>query len=178
MLWLVIFSMLSFTFADSGKVLDLSPNSSSYVIRGDQKLSLVREFQLSNRDEIKAEGSSVQFKFGDAIFILLRSSSVSLGPGKIFLNEGSVVVKAAKETLVEAPKVSFTASEATFSLMLSETGAEVDVEKGEVTVSSPLIMTFVPEIVKAQQGLRFDQKEKKYIRRKFKRVPKISWKQG
>lgn len=72
-----------------------------------------------------------------------------------------------KEHVVKMKNVSFTSTSAVFTVTQLKDRVELDVHCGEVTFSSPLIMTFVPEIIKAKTGFTFLAKEKKIQRRKF-----------
>jgi len=69
---------------------------------------------------------------------------------------------------VNVGDVSFGVRGTDFEVNANDTSeVDLDVYEGEVTVTSPHVQTFVPEVVKASEGFRFSRKQKQFIRRKF-----------
>jgi hypothetical protein len=80
------------------------------------------------------------------------------------------VVREEKEEIdqtIRAKDVSFGVRGTEFEVSQLDDFVDLDVVEGEVTVSSPHVMSFVPEVVKAKEGFRFDRKRRKFLRRKF-----------
>jgi hypothetical protein len=66
---------------------------------------------------------------------------------------------------INARDVTFAVRGTEFEVSSTDDDAELDVFEGEVQVSSPYVQTFVPEIVKPNEGFRFDRKARKFARR-------------
>ncbi|MFP5387461.1 MAG: hypothetical protein ACLGHN_15390, partial [Bacteriovoracia bacterium] len=72
------------------------------------------------------------------------------------------------EQKVTADDVAFGVRGTEFEVAFTDDSeVDLDVVEGEVEVSSPHVHTFVPEIVKANEGFKFDRKRRKFVRRKF-----------
>ena len=72
------------------------------------------------------------------------------------------------EVRIETEAVTFTIRGAEFELSLENPASiDLDVIQGQVEASSAYVQSFVPEIVKAQEGLSFDLKKKVFTKRKF-----------
>ena len=117
---------------------------------------------LSNRSEVTLalqNGSSLK---------MAKESELQLTKKGFVFYKGRGLFTLKQEQLVEAPEVSFNSSNSQFELsVINNSLTHLDVVKGEVTVSSPHIQTFVPEIVKAREGLSFDKSKPAFNRREF-----------
>lgn len=68
---------------------------------------------------------------------------------------------------VQADNVAFAVRGTDYEVSLEGDDVDLDVHEGAVEVTSPDVHTFVPEIVKAGKGFRFDRKQKKFANRAF-----------
>jgi hypothetical protein len=69
---------------------------------------------------------------------------------------------------IDAPGVSFSAQDGEFEVSIEENqDVDLDVFLGIVSVSSPHIQSFVPEIVKSTEGLRYLSFKRAFAKRRF-----------
>ena len=68
---------------------------------------------------------------------------------------------------IRAKDVAFAVRGTEFEVSQEGEDVDLDVIEGEVEVSSPHVQTFVPEIVKANEGFRFNRKKHSFSKRKF-----------
>ena len=174
-LWAMSFlAFLNFSIADAGKVVKIVSEVEAYCLRGDQKIPLTQDFTLKTGDEVFSEKSVLSLSLPGTQLGLANQSQIKIAGNVNFL-KGMLVVRAEKKQTVEADGVSFTTKKAEFEVSYDGESIDLDVISGEVEVSSPFVQTFVPEIIKANQGFRFNKKERSFTRRnfliKFKNAP-------
>lgn len=192
MLYLILTFFLSCTvLSESGKVLKVVGGDTILTRNGTQS-------KLASEDILEV-GDKIETSNGSALVLLYPATQISLSSNsQITISEHSIKENEVKERAVsvisflkgfikvmvskdedqeidqryEAKEVSFGVRGTEFELSEGEDGdIDLDVSEGEIEVSSPHVQTFVPEIVKANQGFRFSQKNKNFIRRKF--LPKL-----
>lgn len=181
--------MLSFAaFGEVGKVLKVLGDKDAYILRGDQKLPASLDTDLQLNDKIVSLNSHLLIHIYPATQLSLgKNSEVQVtehlieASGKI-TRASSVIdfIKGVIRVLVEkgpgeeieqkiqAENVAFTVRGTEFEISQdTERNVDLDVVEGEVVVSSPFVQTFVPEVVKANEGFRFGQKKRSFARRAF-----------
>lgn len=184
-LCIAMFSTLS--FAEVGKVSKLL-GSNSYLMRSGQKIALAVDTELELGDEVYAESAYlVLFIYPASQVSLNHNASIKISEHLIEENKeleksfsvidyikGVIRLQVTKSTdqeinqKVQANGVAFAVRGTEFEI--SQEGDEdvdLDVIEGEVEVTSPFVHTFVPEVVKANEGFRFNRKKKNFARRKF-----------
>lgn len=168
--------LLSPSEAQIGKVLKVK-GKDGRISRAKSKISMNEDMSLQAGDTASSKASSnLLYLFSDTQVYLYPQSEIKISAKDIWLKKGAVRIKKmnlnneGKELLVSANKISFTTQAAEFETSTSKEAISLYVKAGEVEASSPLVMTFVPEIIKAGEGFRFTPHE-----RKFERV-KYSWK--
>lgn len=187
-LWLVSFLLIGVSFAEVGKVSKILGDSSAHVLRGTAKINLTQDFLINEGDEVFSEQSIVQLEIYPAVEVSLSKNS-QIKMTKIYLNDsaevgkltsiigfvkGLIRLKVTKDSdlevdqRVEADSVVFGVRGTEFEVSNENSQIDLDVVEGEVEVSSPLIQTFVPEIVKTNQGFRFSKKARSFEKRKFR----------
>lgn len=125
--------------------------------------------------DLETKNATMVFKLNkDAKVGLGKNSKVKIiDASTIELVRGHLRLKSSKNYRVVAPLVTFTTEKGEFeTAILSKSEVELNVYVGEVEASSPLIQTFVPEIIKAKEGFVFSSKKKTYTRKKFS--PKLN----
>lgn len=175
--------------AEVGKVVRIAGENTGYLIRASEKVSLNQDTPLELQDEIHSDNSvlvlylypGTQISLGKKTSIKLTEHFIDSSEDKlrksfsiIDLIKGMVRLQVTKEGQEEleqkitADDVAFAVRGTEFEVSYLETShVDLDVVEGEVEVSSPHVQTFVPEIVKAKQGFRFDRKKRSFGRRKF-----------
>ena len=168
-------AFINFSAAEAGKVVRIVSQVEAYAFRAQQKLPLTQDFTLMTGDEVFSENSilSLELPSGNRLS-LANQSQIKLTQNLSFL-KGIIHVEARKKQTVEADGVGFTTGQAEFEVSYAGDSVDLDVIAGSVEVSSPYVQTFVPEIIKANQGFRFNKKERSFSRRnfliKFKNAP-------
>ncbi len=179
---------LSVSFAEVGKVISLYGSGTTTLIRNGNETNLTPETLFEKDDEIRttnstailhiypssqiAVGQNSQIKITESI-ITEDENNTEVSESIINLIKGFLRLQITKEAdqkidqKVVAKDVTFGVRGTDFEVNIDDEGADLDVYEGEVEVSSPEVQTFVPEIVKRDQGFRFSRKEKKFQRRKF-----------
>lgn len=171
-LWALCFLLLSnIAFASIGTISKMSGNTGAYMMRGTQKKLLSKKLKLEEGDEIFSGDNHVALTLQPSVQLTLKKktqikivnmTSIQFLKGQIRINNSKTDLK------LEADGLSVKSQNADFELTQVKENFELDVFKGDVEVSSPLIQTFVPEIVKANEGLSFIKKAPKFERRKLK----------
>ncbi len=179
------FFLMSFSFAEVGEILSLKVSQDAYLVRGTEKVLLTTGTLLEVGDRIHTEKAHV-------VLILYPKIQMSVASGSEILISKHMVEEAGEtektESLVElvrgliriqvtrdeneevqqkveANGVAFAVRGTEYEVSSTDDDAELDVMEGEVEVSSPYVQTFVPEIVKPNQGFKFERKAKKFNRR-------------
>jgi ferric-dicitrate binding protein FerR (iron transport regulator) len=83
------------------------------------------------------------------------------------LTKGVIRVMGKSEFSVVGPEVTFTTKDGDFEVAIFKNFVDLNVIRGEVEASSPHIQTFVPEIIKANQGFRYSRAQRKFLGRKY-----------
>lgn len=168
-LLLTIFFM-TFARAEVGKILVLGKNSDAYVLRGKMKISLSKDTKIESNDLIITLKSpalvfmnpNIQVSVAPFSILEVKDSNKKDAP---FLNlsKGMLRAKVFKGPLknisleVASSGVSLKTILGEFEVFLEEKRyVNVNVFTGEVEASSPHLHTFVPEIIKAQKGFRYN----------------------
>lgn len=179
--------VLNAAFADVGKIIKIVGGDDAYVIRQGEKISLTPESLLEVGDEIRSSGTHlVMVIFPDIQISLPRLSEMRLKEATIEetpehlksqslveLIKGQIRCRVTKqknhevEHTVQVTNAAFAVRGTEFEVGIEGDDVDLDVEEGEVEFSSPLVHTFVPEMIKRNEGFRFSRKNKKYIRRKI-----------
>ncbi|WPU65162.1 hypothetical protein [Peredibacter starrii] len=189
-LWLLCFMMtLSTAFADIGKVLKLTDKSEAHIIRNKSKIELKSDSKLEVGDVVVAGNSNLLLQLYPETQVILTKSSellieqsdleVTKKEERAFsvlkLQKGSFKAHTpSRKTQVieqrwETEGASAAATQGEFEMALSDSkNVDVDVFQGQLIVSSPFIQSFVPEVVKAKEGLTFVSKDKAFSRREAK----------
>lgn len=184
--FLVLFTISTSLFADSGKVLK-TVGSDTFIKRNGIESVL-------EADKILEQGDEIITGKGSALLLLYPATQISLSPDThIKISEHTIDQLEVKERAVsvigflkgfikvmvtkdpdqeidqryDAKDVSLGVRGTEFELSESSEGVELDVSEGVIEVSSPHVQSFVPEIVKANEGLQFSRKRKNFVRRKF-----------
>lgn len=189
---LLIFS--SFCFAGVGEILSLNGGSDAKLSRGGVEQVLAVGTALQVGDKIRSENSHV-------VFLIYPKIQMSLGRGSemsitshlideaneaksssiLELIKGIIRVQVIRdesdqvEHKIDANGVSFAVRGTEFEVTSTDEEAELDVIEGEVEVSSPYVQTFVPEIVKRNEGFKFSRKAKRFERRAFRKKMKDAY---
>lgn len=172
--------------ADAGRISKVI-GKDAYLLRNDQKILLSPEITLRAGDHIFSEDSYVviqiyplsqmslsrltQIKISEHV-ISGKESSEKTSSITEFIS-GMIRMKVSNEKRQEVDHkittevVSFAISGTEFEVSSKNKDIDIDVIEGVVSASSPFIHSFVPEIIKANEGLRFDYKKKDFIKRKF-----------
>ena len=186
-LWILCLMMtLSTAFADIGKVLKVTDKSEAHIVRNKSKIELKSDTKLEVGDLIIAGNSNLLLHLYPETQIVLTKSSellieqsdleVTKKNEKAFavlkLQRGSLRVHSPArknqeiEQRWETEGASAAGPQGDFELALFESkNVDIDVFQGQLSVSSPFIQSFVPEIVKAKEGLTFVAKDKAFTRR-------------
>ncbi len=166
--WAMSFlAFLNFSIADAGKVVRIVNEVEAYCLRGQQKLPLSQDFPLMSGDEVFSEKSILSLKLPSGTQLSMAEQSHVKISQNVGFPRGLIQVLAEKKQIVDADGVSFTGEKAQFEVSYAGESVDLDVIYGEVEVTSPYVQTFVPEIIKADQGFRFNKKERSFSRRKF-----------
>lgn len=188
-LWILSFLlMISASMAEVGKISKNLGTGNAYLMRGKDKISLVQDSMIELGDEIFSEDCVIQFHLYPTTQINLAKNSHIKITESFIVGEGSkekstsvigfikglIRLQVTKDENLEidqkvvADGVVFGVRGTEFEVSNENDDFELDVVEGEVEVSSPYVQTFVPEMVKANEGFRFNKKARKFERRKFR----------
>ena len=189
---ILLFSFLimsNFCFAGVGSILKIAGTNNAYLIRGDSRIPVSPEMQLELDDQIFSnEAHLVIFVLPGTQMSLARNTEIKISEHLIEENKelqksfsvidfikGIIRVQVTKsegesiEQTIQAQDVAFAVRGTEFEVSYDQANdVELDVVEGEVVVSSPHVHTFVPEVVKAKEGFKFNRKKKAFARRKFR----------
>lgn len=183
------FFILNTSLAEVGKVLKVVGNSDAYLMRAQSKISLTPDQLLELGDEIFSQNSMpVIHLFPGTQLSLAKNTQIKITDHMIEENAEAVKkstsvidfirgILRASITREEGEEIEqkFQAKGVAFGVRgtefeVSQEGddeVDLDVFEGSVEVTSPDVHTFVPEIVKANEGFKFSRKKKLFSRRKF-----------
>lgn len=184
-----LLSWLPMAHAEVGKVLRIISGDGATLDRNGTTLPLQAETLLEEGDSIKTGNGSImillypvtQMSLSQKTEIKLTQNQISedenekeITTSVIDFMMGLIRLQVSKdenqviEQKINAGRVSFGVRGTEFEV--SDEGDEVDLDviEGEVEVTSPDVNTFVPEMVKANEGFQFSKKERKFKRRQFR----------
>jgi len=186
--WVMAFSILvSTSFAEVGKISKILGPGDAYIQRSHEKVYIRENINLEQGDELFTEGSVIvvhlypttQISLAKNTQIKINESLIE-GDGEkeksfsvIEFIKGIVRLQVTRDENLEidqkvvADGVAFAVRGTEFEISQDGEDFDLDVLEGEVEVSSPYVQTFVPEIVKANEGFRFNKKARNFQRRKF-----------
>jgi hypothetical protein len=188
-LWILSFTLLiSASMAEVGKISKTLGTGNAYLMRGKDKISLVQDSLIEQGDEIFTEDCVLQlYLYPTTQINLAKNSHIKIiesfivGEGSkekstsvISFIKGLIRLQVAKDENLEidqkvvADGVIFGVRGTEFEVSNENDDFDLDVIEGEVEVSSPYVQTFVPEMVKANEGFRFNKKARNFQRRKFR----------
>lgn len=180
--------LLNTSFADVGRVLKVVGDHDAYLLRDKNKLELSPDLALELDDEIFSGNTYLVIHlYPGTQMSLAKNTQVKITQNTIQENndlektfsvidfiKGIVRLQVTRESnqeidqKIQAEGVSFGVRGTEFEVSYKENkDVDLDVFEGEVTVSSPYIHSFVPEIVKTNEGFRFERAKKKFARRRF-----------
>ena len=186
--WFISFALLiSASIAEVGKVSKAIGSNDAYILRNQKKLSITQDFELEKGDEVFTQNSVlVIYLYPTTQISLAKKTQIKVSENlikddktkaKIFsiisFIKGIVRLQLTKDDKLEidqrivAEGVAFSARGTEFEVSSTGGNIDLDVIEGEIEVSSPYVQTFVPEIVKANEGFTFNKKAKSFQRRKF-----------
>jgi hypothetical protein len=185
---LILFLLINTAWAEVGKITKVIGDQDSYLVRGTENIKLVPEASLELGDIIHSQNSYIVIHLYPATQMsLAKNSEIKISEHMIEENadvekttsvidfiKGIVRLQVTKDAnqeidqKVQANGVSFGVRGTEFEVSLENNqDVDLDVFEGEVQASSPYIHSFVPEIVKANEGFRFERKKKAFSKRRF-----------
>lgn len=188
--WALCFLLLTnIAFAEVGKITKIIGGSDVLIMRGSEKKILTSGAKLEVGDEIFSSDTVVQIHLYPTTQLNLakntqikitknlieETGSIDKSFSVINFIKGLVRIQVTKEAnleidqKIEADGVAFAVRGTEFEISKDNEDYDLDVVEGEVEVSSPFVQTFVPEIVKANEGFKFNKKARQFERRKFRR---------
>lgn len=191
LLWILPVFMMTFSFAEVGRVVKIVGGQDAYILRQGEKQVLQAEQDLEEGDQIFSQSSHVVIQIYPATQMsIIKDSEVTLtqnlieeteqvkkATSLIELVKGLIRLQVTKEEgmeldqTVRAPQVAFSVRGTDFEVSTLGDDIDLDVYEGDVEVSSPNVQTFVPYHVKAKEGFRYSRKSPGFARRNF--APKL-----
>jgi hypothetical protein len=187
--WIFSFLFLvNMVLAEDGKISKISGDQSAYLVRNNQNIGLREDLAIEQGDTIFTMNSVVLVYLQPTTQISLsKNSQIKITQNLIETNlekekttsviefiKGIIRLQVTRNDQLEinqkvvAEGVSFAVRGTEFEVSKEGEDFELDVVEGEVEVSSPYVQTFVPEIVKANEGFKFNKKNRRFQRRKFR----------
>lgn len=173
--------------AHIGEVLSIKHASDAWLFRNGTKIMIAEGTLLEVGDSVQTENSQVTFILYPKIQMsLVRDTQIILTrhliegadaektTSLVEFIKGLIRIQVTRDgnqevdQKIDAKGVSFAVRGTEFEVSSTAVDAELDVFEGEVEVSSPYVATFVPELVKSNEGFRFERKQRKFSRRAFK----------
>ncbi len=187
-IFFVFLLLTTLAYAEVGEILSLRGGTDSYLMRDGVKSSIGEGVKLEVGDSIHSGNSYVtlilypKIQMGLAKDTELKITSHLVdeanGPEKtdslIELIKGLIRIQVTRDhneevkQRVDARGVTFAVRGTEYEVSSTDDDAELDVFEGEVEVSSPHVQTFVPEIVKPNEGFRFARKSRQFAKRALK----------
>jgi hypothetical protein len=180
--------MTSNVYAEIGSVIKVLGEGGGYIVRNGEKVLLEEDSPIELQDEIVSKNSVILIQIDPSTQVSLSKNTelklsehqvqeftnIEKGFSVIELIKGLIRVNVDKdqgqeiEQKVKTRDVVFGVRGTDFEVAIDPSqDVELDVFEGEVAVSSPYVHSFVPEIVKSDEGLRFQRSKKAFLRRKF-----------
>ncbi len=188
MIWISCFVlMINISLAEIGKVNKIVGPADAYILRNQNKIMVAPNTEIEEGDEIfSLESVLVIHLYPTTQMSLAKNTQIKISKNLIeetadkeksfsiieFV-KGIVRLQVTKdddleiEQQVVADGVAFAVRGTEFEVSNENENFDLDVIEGEVEVSSPYVQTFVPEIVKANEGFRFNKKQRNFQKRKF-----------
>lgn len=183
---LILVSTLA--YAEIAKVTTIYGEGKATLYRNGQERPLSKEELLETNDEIQTTTSTVIIHlYPSGQIAIAQNSRLKLNFSQINGSEKEEIINSAVDLMkgmirlkidresnqkinqqVTAGDATFGVRGTDFEVSYANDEVDLDVYEGEVEFSSPQIQTFVPEILKKDEGLSYQRKQKKYQRRKFK----------
>jgi hypothetical protein len=187
--FLISFFILNNCWAEVGKVLKTVGANDAYLMRAQTKILLSPELELEVGDQLFSQNAyTVVHLYPGTQISLAQNTQIIITELLIEENEEgidksssiidfvtgiirTVVTREGEEVVdqkIKARGVAFGVRGTEFEI--SQDGSDevdLDVFEGSVEVTSPDVHTFVPEIVNANEGFKYNRKQKLFSRRKF-----------
>lgn len=174
-------------FSGIGSVIKVVGTNNGYIQRGLEKIQISESLPLELNDSLSSVDSHVVIHlYPGTQLSLSKNSEIRLSQHVIEENKklekafsvidflkGLIRVQVTRtseeviEQEIKAKDVAFAVRGTEFEVSYDDSDVDLDVMEGEVVVSSPYVHSFVPEVVKANEGFRFDRRKKAFARRKF-----------
>lgn len=190
MKFILLFSLLlvNSAWAEVGKISKILGDQDAYLVRGTENIKLVPETNLELNDVIHSQNAyivihlypSTQMSLAKNTEIKIsehmieESGDLEKTTSLIDFIKGIVRLQVTKDTdqeidqKVQADGVLFGVRGTEFEVSLEDNqDVDLDVFEGEVQASSPDVHTFVPEIIKANEGFRYEKRKKAFSKRRF-----------
>jgi hypothetical protein len=186
--WLISFVLLASTaFAEVGKISKVVGSGDAYILRNKEKITITVDASIEQGDELFTQDSVlIVYLYPTSQIGLAKNTQIKITQNLIegtdekdksfsvidFI-KGLIRLQVTKEDNLEieqkivADGVAFAVRGTEFEVSQEGEDFDLDVIEGEVEVTSPYVNTFVPEIVKANEGFRFNKKSRNFQRRKF-----------
>lgn len=180
--------LINSAFAEVGKISKVLGDQDSYLVRGSENIKLAPEINLELGDVIHSQNSYIVIHLYPATQMsLAKNSEIKISEHMIeesgdlekttsvidFI-KGIVRLQVTKDSnqeidqKVQADGVAFGVRGTEFEVSLEDNqDVDLDVFEGEVQASSPDVHTFVPEIIKANEGFRYEKRKKAFSKRRF-----------
>jgi hypothetical protein len=187
-LLLILFTVTT-AFAEVGQVTRVLGAEAGHVLRDGKSIPLAPSLALELNDVVATEGALVVIHLYPTTQLSLakntqikisehqireESATLERSFSVIDYMKGILRVQVAKDAgqevdqQVRADGVAFGVRGTEFEVSTDGDDVDLDVVEGQVEVSSPFVQSFVPEYVKANEGLRFNRKKKGFERRKLR----------
>ncbi len=190
-MFLILFLQLFFAasvWSEVGKVTQLLGGERAYLLRNSERIDITTNTEIEQGDEINSEDSVLTFLiYPTGQYRLSKNTSIKITQS--FIQDSNEVEKSFSliefvkgviraqvvrddeleiDHQIKAKDVAFAIRGTEFEVSQNGDDYDLDVVEGEVEVSSPHVQTFVPEIVKANEGFRYNRKGRSFNRRQFK----------
>lgn len=185
---LITLFIFNSAWAEVGKISKILGDQDSYLVRGTENIKLATDLNLELGDVIHSQNSYIVIHLYPATQMsLAKNSEIKISEHMIeesgdlekttsvidFI-KGIVRLQVTKDSnqeidqKVQANGVAFGVRGTEFEVSLEDNqDVDLDVFEGEVQASSPDVHTFVPEIIKANEGFRYEKKKKAFSKRRF-----------
>ena len=190
MKFILLFSLLlvNSAWAEVGKISKVLGDQDAYLVRGTENIKLVPQTNLELNDIIHSQNAYVVIHlYPSTQMSLAKNSEIKISEhmieetgdlekttSLIDFVKGIVRLQVTRDTnqeidqKVQADGVVFGVRGTEFEVSLEDNqDVDLDVFEGEVQASSPDVHTFVPEIIKANEGFRYEKRKKAFSKRRF-----------
>lgn len=187
---ILLISVLLFgtALAEVGKVTKVVGETDSFLVRGSENIKISPDLMLELGDVIHSQNSYIVIHLYPATQMsLAKNTEIKISEHMIEENndlekttsvidfiKGIIRLQVTKDAnqeinqKVQAERVAFGVRGTEFEVSLEDNqDVDLDVFEGEVEATSPDVHTFVPEIIKANEGFRFEKKKRSFSKRRF-----------